>query len=71
MEIGQICTQELLFLEALNAIMSSAATHKQTFSIMHIDVLCVCVHVRMRLPVKDKRSVDVGKIWIVEEEHVA
>ena len=59
------------FLEALNVIISSAATHNQTFSIMHIDVLRVCVHARMRLPVGDKRSVDVGKFWIVEEEHVA
>ena len=53
-------------LEALKAIISIAANHKHTFSIMHIDVSRASFHaearrpVLVRLPVDDRRGVDVG-----------
>ena len=63
-EIGQICTQVALPLEALEAIISGAAKHKQTFSIMHTDVSREFFHanaqrlVLIRLPVEDRMGAD-------------
>ena len=55
-------------LEALKAIVFIATNHKQTFSIMHIDVSRAYFHataqtlVLVRLPV-DRRSVDTWKVY--------
>ena len=63
-EIGQICSQVALPLEALEAIISGAAKHKQTFSIMHTDVSREFFHasaqrlVLIRLPVEDRMGAD-------------
>ena len=54
--------------EALKAITSIAANHKETFSIMHIDVLRACFHAKaqrpalIRLPVEDRMGTDAGKV---------
>ena len=64
-------------LEALKAIISIAANHKETFSIMHIDVSRAYFHAKaqrpvlIRLPGEDRMGTDAGKIdWTDEEEHV-
>ena len=47
-------------LEALKAMMSVAANHKETFSIMHIGVL-------IRLPVEDRMGTDTGKVGMMKK----
>ena len=60
-------------LEALNAIISIAANHKDTFSIMHIDVSRAYFHaeaqrlVLVRLPREDRVGADDGKIGLLKK----
>ena len=60
-------------LEALRPIISIAANHKQTFSIMHIDVSRAYFHARaqklvlVRLPVEDRIGADAGKIGLLKK----
>ena len=60
-------------LEALKAIISIAANHKETFSIMHIDVSCPYFHAKahkpvlIRLPVEDRMGSDAGKIGLMKK----
>ena len=55
-------------LEALKAIISIASNHKETFSIMHIDVSRAYFHAKVqrpvliRLPAEDRMGTDAGKI---------
>ena len=62
-------------LEALKAIISIAASHKETFSIMHIDVSRAYFHAKaqrlvpIRLPVEEN-GYRRWESWIDEEEHV-
>ena len=57
-KIGWICTQGTSPLEALKALISMAANHKQTVSVMHIDVSRASFHgkvqrfVLVRVPVE-------------------
>ena len=60
-------------LEALKAIISIAANHNETFSIMHIDVSRAYFHVRaqrlvlIRLPVEDRIGTDAEKIGLMKK----
>ena len=60
-------------LEALKAIISIAANHKETFSIMHIDVSRANFHAKaqrpvlVRLPVEDRMGADAGKIALMKK----
>ena len=58
-------------LEALNARRSIAANHKETSSIVHIDVSRAYFHAKterpvlIRLPVEDRMGADAGKIGLM------
>ena len=60
-------------LEALKAIISIAANHKETFSIMHIDVSRAYFHAKaqrpvlIRLPVEDRMGTDAGKVGLMKK----
>ena len=60
-------------LEALKAIISIAANHKETFSIMHINVSRGYFHAKaqrlvlIRLPVEDRMGTDAGKIGLMKK----
>ena len=60
-------------LEALKAIISIAANHKETFSIMHIDVSRAYFHAKaqrpvlIRLPVEDRMAADAGKVGLMKK----
>ena len=60
-------------LEALKAIISIAANHTETFSIMHIDVSRAYFHAKaqrpvlIRLPAEDRMGTDAGKIGLVKK----
>ena len=60
-------------LEALKAIISIAANHKETFSIMHIDVSRAYFHAKaqrpvlIRLPAEDRMGTDAGKIGLMKK----
>ena len=60
--IGQTCMPGPPPLEALKALISIAAKHKETFSIMHIDVSRAYFHAKaqrcvlIRLPAEDRRG---------------
>ena len=60
-------------LEALKAIISIAANHKETFSIMHIDVSRAYFHAKaqrpvlIRLPAEDKMGPDAGKVGLMKK----
>ena len=60
-------------LEALKAIMSIAANHKGTFSIMHIDVSRAYFHAKaqrpvlIRLPAEDRMGADRGKVGLMKK----
>ena len=64
MEIDQICMQGLPRWKR-KAIISIAAHHNHTCSLMHIDVPLVLV----RIPVEDKRAPTLEN-WIIEKEYV-
>ena len=59
-------------LEALKEIISIAANHKETFSIMHIDVSREYFHAKgqrpvlIRLPVEDRLVTDAGKVGLMK-----
>ena len=65
-------------LEALKATVSIAAYHKETFSVMHIDVSRAYFHAKaqrlvlVRLPVEDPMGADTGEIGLLRDwqEHV-
>ena len=65
---GQTCMQGLPPLEVLKTFISIAANHKETFSIMHIDVSHAHFHAKaqrpvlIRLPAEDRMGTDAGKI---------
>ena len=71
--IGQICMQRTPLLESLKAIISIAANHKETFSIMHIDVSRAYFHAKaqrlvlIRLPVEDRMGTDAGKVGLMKK----
>ena len=60
-------------LEALKAIISIAANHKETFSIMHIDVSRAYFHAKaqrpvlIRLPAEDRMGTDAGKFGLMKK----
>ena len=60
-------------LEALKAIISIAANHQETFSIMHIDVSRAYFHAKVqrpvlaRFPAEDRMSTDAGKIGLMKK----
>ena len=60
-------------MEALKAIISIAANHKETFSIMHIDVSRAYFHVKaprpvlIRLPVEDRMGTDAWKVGLMKK----
>ena len=60
-------------LEALKARISIAAKHKETFSIMHIDVSRAYFHAKahrpvlIRLPVEDRMGTDAGKVGLMKK----
>ena len=60
-------------LEALKAIISIAANHKGTFSIMHIDVSRAYFHAKaqrpvlIRLPAEDRMGNDEGKVGLMKK----
>ena len=60
-------------LEALKAIISIAANHKGTFSIMHIDVSRAYFHAKaqrpvlIRLPAEDRMGTDKGKVGLMKK----
>ena len=60
-------------LEALKALLSIAANHKETFSIMHIDVSRAYFHAKaqrpvlIRLPVEDRMGNDAGKVGLMKK----
>ena len=60
-------------LEALKVVMSIAANHKGTFSIMHIDVSRAYFHanaqrpVLIRLPAEDRMGNDKGKVGLMKK----
>ena len=60
-------------MEALKAIISIAANHKEMFSIMHIDVSRVYFHAKaqrpvlIRLPVEDRMGTDAGKVGLMKK----
>ena len=59
-------------LEALKATISTAANHKETFSIMHIDVSRAYFHAKaqrpvlIRLPVEHRTGTDAGKVGLMK-----
>ena len=59
-------------LEALKAIISIAANHKETFSVIHIDVSRAYFHVEaqrpvlVRSPVEDRMGANAGKIGLLK-----
>ena len=59
--------------EALKAIVSIAASHKETFSIMHINVSRAYFHalaqrlLLIRLPVEDRMGTDAGKVGLMKK----
>ena len=61
-------------LEAMKAIISIAASRKQTCSIMHIDVSRAYFHskaqrlVLVRLPVEDRMGADDGEIGLLQKK---
>ena len=63
-------------LAALKAIISIAANHKETFSIMHIDVSRAYFHAKaqrrvlVRLPVEDRMGADACTIVLLKQEHL-
>ena len=60
-------------LEALKAIISIAASHKEKFSIMHIDVSSAYFHAKaqrpvlIRLPAEDRMGTDAGKVGLMKK----
>ena len=60
-------------LEALKALISIAANHKETFDIMHIDVSRAYFHAKaqrpvlIRLPVEDRMGTDAGKVGLMKK----
>ena len=60
-------------LEALKATISIAANHKETFSIMHIDVSRAYFHAKaqrpvlIRLPVEDRMGTNAGKVGLMKK----
>ena len=60
-------------LEALKAKISIAANHKETFSVMHIDVSRAHFHAKaqcfvlIRLPVEDRMGSDAGKVGLMKK----
>ena len=64
-------------LEALKAIISIAANHKETFSIMHIDLSRAYFHAKaqrpvlIRLPVEDRMGTDAGKVGLMKKSDAA
>ena len=60
-------------LEALKCIISIAASHKKTFSVMHIDESRAYFHAKaqrpvlVRLPVEDRVGADAGKIGLLKK----
>ena len=64
-------------LEALKAIISIAANHKETFSIMHIDVSRAYFHVKaqkpvlIRLPVEDRMGTDAWKVGLMKKSSMS
>ena len=60
-------------LEALKAIISIAANHRGTFSIMHIDVSRAYFHAKaqrpvlIRLPAEDRMGTDEGKVGLMKK----
>ena len=54
-------------LEALKAIISIAANHKEAFSITHIDVSRASFHAKARLPVEDRIGTDAGKVGLMKK----
>ena len=60
-------------MEALKAIISIAANHNETFSIMHIDVSRAYFHARAqrllltRLAVEDRMGTDAGKVGLMKK----
>ena len=60
-------------MEALRAVISISASHKQTFSIMHIDVSRAYFRARVqelvlvRLPVEDRIGADAGKSGLLKK----
>ena len=60
-------------LEALKAIISIAANHKETFSIRHIDASRAYFHAKaqrpvlIRLPAEDRMGTDAGKIGLMKK----
>ena len=60
-------------MEALKAIITIAANHKETFSIMHIDVSRAYFHAKaqrpvlIRLPAEDRLGTDAGKIGLMKK----
>ena len=60
-------------MEALRAITSIEANHKETFSIMHIDVSRAYFHAKaqklvlIRLPVENRMGADGGKIGLLQK----
>ena len=74
-KIGWICTQGTSPLEALKALISMAANHKQTVSVMHIDVSRASFHAKVqrlvlvRVPVERQDGRRCWGTWSVEEEY--
>ena len=64
-------------LEALKTIISIAANHKETFSIMQIDVSRAYFHAKaqrlvlIRLPVEDRMGDNAGKVGLVKKSMYA
>ena len=60
-------------LEALKAMISIVPNHKETFSIMHIDVSRAYFHAKahrpvlIRLPVEDRKCTDAGKVGLMKK----
>ena len=60
-------------LEALKAIISIAASHKEKFSIVHIDVSRAYFHAKaqrpvlIRLPAEDRTGTDAGKVGLMKK----
>ena len=60
-------------LEALKALISISANHKETFSIMHIDVSRANCHAKVqrpvliRFPAEDRMGADAGKIGLMKK----
>ena len=60
-------------MKALQEIISITANHKETFSIMHIDVSRAYFHTKaqrpvlIRLPVEDRMGTDAGKVGLMKK----